>query len=224
MVRIGIVGRFEGQPVDGEDEDERAGESESEVEDQAVADQRERDAQEDGPVRRRWEMDVVAVAGLGDLFGLGHADEAVVVGLAVLAVPELVAVRDDGRVVEVVRRRGRGGHPLERAGVPRVGTRVDPAGLLGVAVRHPDVDEEEVKQSLLAEGANPLDISKNLAELKSIRVSSKHPDRIVIGADSVISLNEELINKPNSREEAYTILKKLNNLKHYSNYQQANLR
>ena len=78
-----------------------------------------------------------------------------------------------------------------------------------------NVDEEEVKQSLLAEGANPLDISKNLAEIKSIRVSSKHPDRIVIGADSVISLNEELINKPNSREEAYTILKKLNNLKHY---------
>ncbi len=78
-----------------------------------------------------------------------------------------------------------------------------------------NVDEEEVKQSLLAEGANPLDISKNLAEIKSIRVSSKYPDRIVIGADSVISLNEELINKPNSREEAYTILKKLNNLKHY---------
>ena len=78
-----------------------------------------------------------------------------------------------------------------------------------------NVDEEEVKQSLLAEGANPLVISKNLAEIKSIRVSSKHLDRIVIGADSVISLNEELINKPNSREEAYTILKKLNNLKHY---------
>ena len=78
-----------------------------------------------------------------------------------------------------------------------------------------NVDEDEVKQSLLAEGANPLDISKNLAEIKSIRVSSKYPDRIVIGADSVISLNEELINKPNSREEAYTILKKLNNLKHY---------
>ena len=78
-----------------------------------------------------------------------------------------------------------------------------------------NVDEDEVKQSLLAEGANPLVISKNLAEIKSIRVSSKHLDRIVIGADSVISLNEELINKPNSREEAYTILKKLNNLKHY---------
>ncbi len=78
-----------------------------------------------------------------------------------------------------------------------------------------NVDEEEVKQSLLAEGANPLVISKNLAEIKSIRVSSKYPDRIVIGADSVISLNEELINKPNSREEAYAILKKLNNLKHY---------
>jgi len=78
-----------------------------------------------------------------------------------------------------------------------------------------NVDEDEVKQSLLAEGANPLSISKNLAELKSIKVSKQQPDRLVLGADSVISLNEELINKPGSREEAFKILKKLNNSKHY---------
>ena len=78
-----------------------------------------------------------------------------------------------------------------------------------------NIDEDEVKESLIAEGANPLVISKNLAEIKSIKVSSKNPERLVLGADSVISLNEELINKPNSREEAFIILKKLNNLKHY---------
>ena len=78
-----------------------------------------------------------------------------------------------------------------------------------------NVDEDEAKKSLLAEGASPLIISKNLAELKSIRVSSKHPDRLVLGADSVVSLNNELINKPKSREEALKILKKLNNSKHY---------
>ena len=78
-----------------------------------------------------------------------------------------------------------------------------------------NVDEEEIKVSLLAEGADPLSISKNLAEIKSIKVSNRNPDRYVLGADSVISLNKELINKPNSREEAFTILKKLNNSKHY---------
>ncbi len=77
-----------------------------------------------------------------------------------------------------------------------------------------NVDEDEVKESLLNEGANPLSISKNLAEIKSIKVSNKNPDRYVLGADSVISLNEKLINKPNSREEALDILKKLNNSKH----------
>ena len=65
-----------------------------------------------------------------------------------------------------------------------------------------NVDEDEVKSSLLSEGADPLSISKNLAEIKSIKVSNKFPDRIVLGADSVISLNNELINKPKSREEA----------------------
>tara|TARA_B100000886_G_scaffold70814_1_gene45002 strand:- start:5878 stop:6462 length:585 start_codon:yes stop_codon:yes gene_type:complete len=78
-----------------------------------------------------------------------------------------------------------------------------------------NVDEEEVKKSLLSEGANPLNISKNLAEIKSIKVSSRQPNKLVIGADSVISLNDKLINKPKSREEAFRILKKLNNSKHY---------
>ena len=68
------------------------------------------------------------------------------------------------------------------------------------------VDEDEVKKSLLAEGANPLVISKNLAELKSIKISSKNPDRLVLGADSVISFNEELISKPKTRNEAFSIL------------------
>tara|TARA_Y100000816_G_scaffold249200_1_gene198675 strand:+ start:15 stop:602 length:588 start_codon:yes stop_codon:yes gene_type:complete len=78
-----------------------------------------------------------------------------------------------------------------------------------------NVDEEEIKASLLAEGADPLTISKNLAEIKSIKVSNKNPDRLVLGADSVISLNNELINKPNSREEALNILKRLNDSKHF---------
>ena len=78
-----------------------------------------------------------------------------------------------------------------------------------------NVDEEEVKVSLLAEGADPRLISKNLAEIKSIKVSNKNPDILVLGADSVISLNNELINKPRSRNEALKILKKLNNSKHY---------
>ncbi len=77
-----------------------------------------------------------------------------------------------------------------------------------------NVDEDEVKSSLLSEGADPLSISKNLAEIKSIKVSNKFPDRVVLGADSVISLNNELINKPKSREEALKILKRLNNSKH----------
>ena len=78
-----------------------------------------------------------------------------------------------------------------------------------------NIDENEVKNSLLAEGAEPLLISKNLAEIKSIKVSSNNPDQLVLGADSVISLNKQLINKPNSRDEAFEILKRLNNSKHY---------
>ena len=72
-----------------------------------------------------------------------------------------------------------------------------------------------MKESLIAEGANPSIISKNLAEIKSIKVSNKNPNRLVLGADSVIALDDELINKPKSREEAFLILKKLNNSIHY---------
>tara|TARA_B100001057_G_scaffold339823_1_gene340661 strand:- start:4915 stop:5499 length:585 start_codon:yes stop_codon:yes gene_type:complete len=78
-----------------------------------------------------------------------------------------------------------------------------------------NVDEDEVKESLLAEGANPEIISKNLAEIKSVKVSNKNPDRMVLGADSVISFKNELINKPRSRKEAFSILKKLNNSVHF---------
>tara|TARA_Y100001958_G_C21090799_1_gene443960 strand:+ start:238 stop:822 length:585 start_codon:yes stop_codon:yes gene_type:complete len=78
-----------------------------------------------------------------------------------------------------------------------------------------NVDEDEIKISLLSEGADPLSISKNLAEIKSIKVSNKYPDKLVLGADSVISLDNKLINKPRSREEAFSILKKLNNSKHF---------
>ena len=77
-----------------------------------------------------------------------------------------------------------------------------------------NVDEDEVKNSLLDEGANPFLISKNLAEIKSIKVSNKNPDKLVLGADSVIDLNGELISKPENREEALIILKKLNGKKH----------
>ena len=78
-----------------------------------------------------------------------------------------------------------------------------------------NIDEDQVKDSLLAAGANPMLISKNLAELKSIKISSKHPDELVLGADSVISLNNKLINKPNTREESLTILRELNGSTHY---------
>ena len=78
-----------------------------------------------------------------------------------------------------------------------------------------NVDEDEIKNSLLNEGASTLEITKNLAELKSVRVSSKNPETLVLGADSVISLKNKLINKPKSREEAFEILKKLNNSEHF---------
>ena len=77
-----------------------------------------------------------------------------------------------------------------------------------------NVDEDLVKQSLLREKATPELISKNLAELKANKVSEKIPEKFVLGADSVIDLNGELISKPNSRNEAIKILKKLNGKKH----------
>ena len=78
-----------------------------------------------------------------------------------------------------------------------------------------NVDEDQIKESLLNEKATPLIISKNLAEIKSIKVSNKNPDCLVLGADSVISLNNKLINKPKSRNEALNILKELNNSTHF---------
>ena len=81
-------------------------------------------------------------------------------------------------------------------------------------VIHSNVDEDQAKESLESAGASPLLISKNLAELKSTKVSSKFPNITVLGADSVISLDSKLINKPKSREEAFVILKKLNNTVH----------
>ena len=77
-----------------------------------------------------------------------------------------------------------------------------------------NVNEDEVKNSLIASGASPLLISKNLAELKSIKISNQKPDKLVLGADSVIDLNGELISKPKDREEALNILQKLNGKKH----------
>ena len=78
-----------------------------------------------------------------------------------------------------------------------------------------NVDEDPIKDSLIAEGATPEIISKNLAELKANKVSSNVYDKLVLGADSVIDLNGELISKPSSREEAMNILRKLNGKSHY---------
>ena len=78
-----------------------------------------------------------------------------------------------------------------------------------------NVDEDIVKLSLLKEKASPETISKNLAELKANKVSNKYVDDLVLGADSVIDLDGELISKPNNRNEALEILKKLNGKKHY---------
>ncbi|RZO49989.1 MAG: septum formation protein Maf [Candidatus Pelagibacterales bacterium] len=77
-----------------------------------------------------------------------------------------------------------------------------------------DIDEDQVKESLLQAEATPETISKNLAELKANKVSRKKKNEIVLGADSVIDLNGELISKPKTREEALNILQKLNGQKH----------
>ena len=78
-----------------------------------------------------------------------------------------------------------------------------------------NIDEEHVKKSLLKENASPEIISKNLAELKANKVSMKKTNEMVLGADSVIDLAGELISKPESREEAMNILKKLNGKSHF---------
>ena len=78
-----------------------------------------------------------------------------------------------------------------------------------------NVDEEYIKESLLKKNANPEIISKNLAELKANKISLKFNNEIVLGADSVIDINKELVSKPKDREKALEILKKLNGKTHY---------
>tara|TARA_Y100001980_G_C14470100_1_gene250430 strand:+ start:414 stop:992 length:579 start_codon:yes stop_codon:yes gene_type:complete len=86
---------------------------------------------------------------------------------------------------------------------------------ISCTVKPSNIDEEPVKISLLKEGASPETISKNLAELKANKISQKMHENLVLGADSVIDLNGELISKPESRDEALEILKKLNGKKHH---------
>ena len=86
---------------------------------------------------------------------------------------------------------------------------------ISCSVEPSNVDEESVKESLLKERASPEVISKNLAELKANKISQKFADEIVLGADSVIDLDGEIISKPANRLEALTILKKLNGKTHY---------
>ena len=78
-----------------------------------------------------------------------------------------------------------------------------------------NVDEEVIKDSLIKEGASPEIISKNLAEVKAIKVSNLHQEKLVLGADSVIDLDNEIISKPQNRDEALEILKKLNGKEHF---------
>jgi septum formation protein len=82
-------------------------------------------------------------------------------------------------------------------------------------VEHSNVDEDIVKESLIKEKATPEIISKNLAELKANKVSLRRIDQIVLGADSVIDLEGKLISKPENRDEAMTILRKLNGKVHH---------
>ena len=77
-----------------------------------------------------------------------------------------------------------------------------------------NIDEDQIKESLLKENATPKIISKNLAELKANKISEKKPAHLVLGADSVIDLNGKLISKPKDRNEALDILKRLNGQRH----------
>ena len=78
-----------------------------------------------------------------------------------------------------------------------------------------NIDEDPIKKSLIKEGASPEFICKNLAEIKAVKVSSFYENLIVLGADSVIDLQNQIISKPKNREEALNILKKLNGKEHY---------
>ena len=82
------------------------------------------------------------------------------------------------------------------------------------AVEPANIDEDLIKESLLNEGASPLIISKNLAELKANKISQQKNGDLVLGADSIIDLNGEIVSKPSNRDKALDILKKLNGKKH----------
>ena len=82
-------------------------------------------------------------------------------------------------------------------------------------VERSNVDEDPIKDSLIADGATPEIISKNLAEIKANKVSAKFSDKLVLGADSVLDLNGKIISKPKNRDEALKILKNLNGRTHH---------
>ena len=86
---------------------------------------------------------------------------------------------------------------------------------ISCSVEPSKVDEDVIKESLLEEGATPEIISKNLAELKANKISNKNPNELVLGADSVIDLDGEIVSKPKSREEALNILKKMSGKSHF---------
>jgi len=97
----------------------------------------------------------------------------------------------------------------------RVRKKILDTGGISCEVTPSNVDEDTVKKALLKENASPEIISKNLAELKANKVSTKFPNRLVLGADSVIDLGGKIISKPVDRKEALEILKSLNGKSHY---------
>ena len=106
-------------------------------------------------------------------------------------------------------------HKLILASKSKVRKRILDENEIECKVFPSNVDEESVKKSLLKENASPEIISKNLAELKANKISLKFNKEIVLGADSVIDINKELVSKPKDRKEAFKILKKLNGKTHY---------
>ena len=106
-------------------------------------------------------------------------------------------------------------HNIILASKSKVRKKILEKNLINFVVEPSNVDEETVKNSLLKEGATPEIISKSLAELKANKVSQKKNEELILGADSVIDLEGELISKPTCRADAMKILKKLNGKKHH---------
>jgi len=106
-------------------------------------------------------------------------------------------------------------HNIILASKSKVRKEILEKNLINFVVEPSNVDEETVKNSLLKEGATPEIISKSLAELKANKVSQKKNEELILGADSVIDLEGELISKPTCRADAMKILKKLNGKKHH---------